>query len=169
MPRDHTLDAAVVTHKGLVEQVRAWFPDEDEANLADTIEGLSTVDDAIAAVVRAALVREATAKALGELIDGMTSRKGRLLAGAQSMRAAALNAMLECNIKKLQLPDMTVSASQSAMPKVIITEAERIPEHLCRIRSEPNKTAICEALEAGQIVPGAMLGNRGPSLSVRTK
>lgn len=167
MPRD--LGAAVSTHKALVEWVRAWFPDEDEANLADTIEGLSMVDDAIAAVVRAALEREAMAKALGELIDGMASRKSRLLAGAQSMRAAALNAMLECDIKKLQLPDMTVSASRSGLPKVIITEAERIPEHLCRVRSKPNKTAIGEALGAGQIVPGATLGNREPSLSVRTK
>lgn len=167
--RDQGLDAAVVTHKGLVEQVRQLFPGESETDLADTIEGLSTVDEAIAAVVRAALEREAMAKALGGLIEDMASRKGRLLAGAQSMRAAALNAMLECNLPKLQLPDMTVSASRSGLPKVIVTEAERIPEHLCRIRSEPNKTAIGEALAAGQIVPGATLGNREPSLSIRTR
>lgn len=146
------LEGAVSAHKALAEQVRQAFPDEDEADLADTIEGLSTIDEAIFAVLRAALEREAMAKALGEMIEGMVSRKGRLLAGAQSMRAAALHAMKECGLKKLQAPDMSLSVSPGKSRLVILDDAA-VPETLCRVKREPDRKAIAEWLAEVDGVP----------------
>lgn len=167
MPRD--LEAAVSTHKALAEQVRQAFPAEDEADLADTIEGLSTIDEAIFAVLRAALERETMAKALGEMIEGMASRKGRLMAGAQSMRAAALHAMNECGLKKLQAPDMTVSVG-IGKAKLIVTDEKAVPDFLSRTIREPDKAAINERYKDSAELPSWLVrGNPAPSLRITRK
>jgi hypothetical protein len=167
----HDLAPSIMAHKALVEQVRAAFPEESEDDLADSIEGLSTIDDAIFAVLRAALEREAMAKALGEMIESMAGRKGRLLAGAQSMRAAALHAMQECGLKKLQAPDMSLSVSPGK-PKLIITDEAAVPPSLCRVKSEPDKKAIAEWLvEAGTEATPSWItwGNPQPFLSIHRR
>lgn len=171
MPRESSLDAAVVTHKGLAEQVRQMFPGEDEESLADTVEGLTTIDEAITAVVRAALEREAMAKALGELIEGMTNRKARLLAGAQSMRAAALNAMQECGLKKLQAPDMSLSANPGKA-KLVITDEARVPDEFVKVERSLKKKEIAAWL--GELDPMSQpdwvtWGNPQPFLQIHRR
>lgn len=166
MPRD--LGAAVSTHKALVEQVRAMFLSEDEESLADTIEGLTTVDEAIFAVLRAAQEREAMALALREtIVKNMVARARRFEETAASMRLACLHAIHECGLKTpLRGPDFTVSVGVGK-PKVIVKDEALLPDHLCRVKQrEPDKVAIGKALAAGQEVPGVELGNPMPSLSI---
>lgn len=163
----HDLGAAVSTHKALVERVRQMFPDEDEESLADSIEGLTTLDDAIFAVLRAAQEREAMALALREtIIKQMVSRARRFEETATSMRLACLHAIQECGLKTpLRAPDFTVSVG-AVKPRVIVKDEALLPAHLCRVKREPDKVAIGKALAAGQVVPGAELGNAMPSLSI---
>lgn len=167
----HDLKAAVSTHKALVEQIRAMFPTEDEESLADTIEGLTTIDDAILAVMRAALEREAHAEALAGMIATMAARKKRLETGADFMRAAALHAMQECGLKKIPGPDMTLSIG-SGRAKLIITEPDKVPDELCKVERTPKKKEIIEwlgQLDAMSQPAWAAWGNPQPFLTVHRK
>jgi hypothetical protein len=162
----HDLRSLVPAHRAIVEQVSTMFPEEDQDTLADTIAGESDLPDAIVAVLRAALEREAQAKAIkDELIARLTERARRLEDGAKSLRAAALQAMTEAGLPSIKAIDMSVSVGRGK-PKVIITDAEIIPFPLCRITREPSKTLIAVALQNGKKVPGATLGNPQPFLSI---
>jgi len=165
----HDLSVSVRARQNLRAQLLAMYPtldtDDDADALNDTLEGLDTLNEDIVAVLRNALEREAMGKALGELIDGMTARRRRLDEGARSLRAAALQAMQEGGIPKLSAPDMTVSVGHGK-PKIIVIDEAEIPDDLCRIRREPNKTEIAKALAEGRDVPGVERGNATSFLTI---
>ena len=162
----HNLLALVPAHRAIVSAIREAFPDESDDDLVDSIAGESDLPDAIVAVLRAALEREAQAKAIkDELVARLTERARRLEDGARTMRAAALQAMQEAGLKKVSAIDMSISVGRGK-PRVIITDAEVIPFPLCRIVREPNKTEIGKLLAEGTDVPGAALGNPQPFLTI---
>lgn len=152
------LRSLIPAHREIAERVRDMFPAEDDETLADTIEGESDLPGAIITVLRAAIEREVTAKALADLIETMVARKRRFEAGATTLRIAALNAMEEVGLRKLAAPDMTVSVG-TTRPKVLITDDTAVPEDLCRIVRTPSKPDIAKALAEGRDVPGVVLGN----------
>lgn len=164
------LDSAVQEHRNLRARLLDAFPElsADEQALTDSLEGISDLDQQCLAVLRAAIEREAMAKALGELIDGMTARKRRLAEGAQTMRLAVLHAMQEGGLPKLSGPDMSVSVGRGK-PKLIVVNADLIPAEFMRVTREPAKAEIAKALANGQDVPGATLGNVVPFLTVHTQ
>ena len=55
----------------------------------------------------------------------------------------------------------------NAPEKVIITDESAIPDEFMRTTKEPNKTAIKDALKAGNDVSGATMSNGGLSLTIR--
>jgi hypothetical protein len=152
------LRALVPAHRAIVEAIRTAFPDETDETLADTIEGESDLPGAVIAVLRAALEREAQAKAIkDELIARLLYRAHRLEDGAKSLRAAALQAMIEGNLPKIRAIDMSLSVGHGKA-RVQITDPALIPNELCKFTREPSKTLIGEALQKGD-VPGACYGN----------
>lgn len=160
------LSAAVQAHKELVEHIRAAFPNEDEASLADTIEGATELDAAILAVLREAIWREEQADALRGMVEKMRGRIARLEQGAEMMRAEALQAMLSAGMPKLWSADMSVNVAKGR-PKVLIFDESRLPDKFWRVKRDPDKTAIGEALKAGEDIPGAGLSNVGDVLRIR--
>lgn len=160
------LRRAVAAHKDLVERIRAAFPTETEEDLADSILGATELDVAILMVLRNAIEREAQSNALSDIIDTMVARRARLMEGAQALRRAALNAMLEGGLPKLTAPDMTVGV-RDGKPKVIVSDPDAIPDIYFRVTRSPDKTAIGDVLRSGHAVPGASLGNADPILTVR--
>jgi flagellar motor switch protein FliG len=159
------LRALVPAHRAIVERVSAMFPEEDQDTLADSIAGMSDLPDAIVAVLRAALEREAQAKAIkDELIARLLYRAHRLEDGARTMRAAALQAMIEGNLPKIRAIDMSLSVGHGKA-RVQITDPALIPDELCKFTREPSKTLIGEALQKGD-VPGACYSNAAAFLTV---
>lgn len=163
MPQN--LTRLVPEHRAIAEHIRALYPDESETNLVDTIEGASDLPEAIVATLRIALEREAMAKGLGELVETMTARKRRLEDGAKMLRGSVLHAIQEAGVAMpLRAPDMTVSIGRGK-PRVVITDADKLPDAFCKIVREPDKKAIAEALKGGD-VDGAMLDNAVPFLVI---
>ena len=161
----YNLLALVPAHRAIVTALREAFPDESDDDLIDTIAGESDLPDAIVAVLRAALEREAQAKAIkDELIARLLYRVHRLEDGAKSLRAAALQAMQDAGLKKVSAIDMSISVGRGK-PRVQIVDPTLIPDALCRFIREPSKTLIGEALQKGD-VPGACYGNAAAFLSV---
>ena len=141
---------------------------DDELALTDTLDGLADAGDFIAFWARKAREDEAMADALSDMIGDMDTRRGRLRARAIKQRDLALCLMDSIGEKKIVRPDLTISVN-AGRQKVVITDENQIPDRYVRIKREPNKTAILEALENGSPVLGAALGNRTSTLTIRTK
>lgn len=166
MPRD--LDAATVTRLNLREQILASFPDltEDAQALQDTLAGIDDFEEVCLAALRYAVEREAHGKALGEMIDGMKARKGRLEEGAKNLRNQVMQAMQEAGLSRIKAPDMSVSVGPGK-PKLIITDEAAVPAGLCRIKREPDKKLIAEWLVNRAKPDWVEWGNPVPFLSLR--
>lgn len=167
MQRSSALDAAVVTRRNLRDQLLDTWPDlaDDSETLLDSLAGLDDFEEQCIATIRHALEREAYAKALGELIEGMTARKRRLEEGAKNLRLAVLGAMQDAGVARIKSPDMSLSTGYGK-PKVLIVDEMAIPDDLVRISRTPNKAEIAKQIAAGVVVPGIELGNPVPFLSV---
>lgn len=161
------LSVALRAHQALVESVKAAYPEETEESLADSIDSIAELDQAIVAVLRQAIEREMLGAALAERIKEMQTRKKRLEDGAATLRHAVLETMLAVRWKRLPVPppDLTVTVGDGT-PKLLITDESALPFDLVEIATKPNRAAIKEALKAGREVAGAMFGNAEPHLIV---
>lgn len=148
----------------------AEFPElaEDAHALADTLDGVSDATEVVATLIRGSREDAAFVKALGGLIDEMAERKERYAARADRRRETAMRFMERLERRKVEFPDFTASVV-AGRRSVIVADPAAVPDDLCRIKREPDKTAIREAIEEGKKVPGAFLSNGGETLSVRFK
>lgn len=140
--------------------------DDDDQTLADTLEGAFDLNEQIARIARDALRSEAMAAGIAMLIKDTMTRKARLEHRAEKLRGIVRWAMSESGTKKIPADDMTLSLSPARAPLLIDEDAE-LPDRLTRIKREPNKIAIREAIEAGEEVPGARLGNASMTLTIK--
>jgi hypothetical protein len=142
--------------------------DLDEATLADTIEGLSNMNELLAAIVRGALDDAATVEAIKVRVKDMQTRLARFEARAERRRQIVRDAMANYHIGKLTPPDFTASL-RPGQRHVVVTDESLIPqifwEHIPRLK----KRDLGEAMKDGADVTGAALSNPEMVLSVRTK
>lgn len=150
--------------RGALEAAGITAEDPDYAEL---LASECDVQDRLVRILRAARRTEAQSKALAEILADNRERKGRLDTKAERLRGVVLHAMQELGLKRLEGPDLTASVG-SGKPKALITDPAAIPDALCRITREPNKTAIADAMKVGP-VPGAEWSNGSANLTVRTK
>lgn len=157
---------ARLEHRAMLQRLREAYPEASDADLMDTIEGESTLEDAILAMLRAANENDATAAGLAAYIEKLKERAEHLKLRSERLRAEALQAAQEAGIRSVRAPDFTASVTVGK-PKVQITGD--VPETFCRVKMEPNKTAIADALSAGVKLPFAELSNATPHWVTRTR
>ena len=68
-----------------------------------------------------------------------------------------------------QAPDFTVCLGQGKPPLAGVESLDPtlLPERFVRVERTVNRTALREALDAGENIPGVYLGNPQPFLTVR--
>jgi hypothetical protein len=153
----------------LREQIMAEYQDIDETTLRDTLEGLSNLPEALAAVVRSYLDDLAIAAALGMRIGDMQERLHRIEHRAEKKRAIITAVMERADIKKLTEPDFT-AALRAVPPSVVVNDEHEIPEPFWKPQPPKlDRRGLLAALTSGQVIPGAGLGNGSVTLQVRTK
>jgi hypothetical protein len=141
----------------------------DETTLLDTLEGATSLHEAIGEVVRVALEEEAMADGLKVRMIQMRERLERIETASARKREVALAVMEEAGIEKILEPDFTVSL-RVAPPGVVITSEEDIPEWFWVPQpAKLDRRRILDTLKAGTAVMGAALSNSRVCLSVRTK
>src|ERR1700731_4795801 len=105
----------------LRERLQAEFPQADEDTLRDTLEGLSSLPEALAAVVRSYLDDLDIATALGIRVSDMQERLSRFEQRADKKREVVTSVMEQANMKKLAEPDFTVSL-RAVPPSVVVLD-----------------------------------------------
>jgi hypothetical protein len=147
------------------------FPElqDDEVLRADTLEGATNLKELLAAIVN--VKAEAT-----ELLDGatirlenLTARKGRFAARIEALRTLMSKVMQTANIRKIELPEATLSIKAGQQRLIGEVDPNTLPDGLCRIKREPDRKKIREALLNGATIEGFALSNAEPSLAVYVK
>ncbi len=156
-------------HEHLREQIKNEFPDIDEETLADTLEGLTTLNEMLGAVVRSHLDDMAMVDALKSRVGDMQDRLSRISKRADKKRELVTSVMEQADLKKLAEADFTVSLRSSSAP-LVVTEEEFIPEPFWKPQSPKlDRQGLIAALKSGGQVSGAVLGNPRMTIAIRTK
>jgi hypothetical protein len=164
-PLSHDVHVYTYLRQKLLEA----FPDADEDTIRDTLEGITTLHDLIAEIVRSALVDEALQSGLRLRLEDMKQRLSRLEARSTKKRDLAVEAMQEAGIRKLEQPDFTVSARAGSPALVVIAEDQVPGDYWVPQPPRLDRQALLCSLKRGQAVSGVQLSNSKPVLSVRTK
>ena len=117
----------LASHQYLRQQLAEQFPDADEETLLDTLEGLTNLNDMLAAVVRSQLDDASLVQALRGRMDHMQERLGRLKTRVEKKKELITTVMERANIKKITESDFTLSLRSTPRPLVVVDENE-IPE-----------------------------------------
>jgi hypothetical protein len=153
----------------LKEHLRAEYQEADEQTILDTLEGLSSLPAALAAVVRSYLDDLALVAAIDIRIGELQERMHRIEHRAEKKRMIVTSIMERAEIRKLAEPDFTASL-RVVPPSLLVTDEQQIPEPFWKPQPPKlDKRSLIGALTAGQNVAGAQLGNGGLTLTVRTK
>ena len=139
---------------------------EDEELRADMIEGETDAFRVLGRIV--AIERDANAMvlAIGERAKDLAARKDRYARRKDAMRALLLRLLKAADLNKVSLPEATVSVGKGRAGVEIVDES-LLPDNVVKLKREPDKTAIKAALDAGEDVPGAVLREGQPSVTVR--
>lgn len=157
---------------GIVEQqVQALLNEHpeligDEELKVDMLQGSTDFYELVEKIHRNIMENTALLQGLHDLVDGLNKRKNVLGNRIDFQRALIKRLMEVSEQRSIDLPAAKISLGKSPA-KVIITDEAAIPEEFVRVKREPNKTAIKEALVEGKDVPGATLSNGGTSLTIR--
>ncbi len=156
-------------HRYLRERLEAAFPDADEETLMDTLEGMTSLTDSLAELLRSSQEDQTFAVALRSRMSDMQARCGRFEERARKKRDLVCTVMEEADLKKLMEPDFTVSLRPARAPLMIIDE-EAIPGDYWKLQpAKLDRMGLISALSNGRDIAGAVLGNPPMTIAVRTK
>ena len=145
------------------------FPDADDDTIRDTLEGLTTLHELIAEIIRSALIDEALQSGLRSRLQDMKERLSRLEARSVKKRELALEAISEAGLRKIEQPDFTASA-RAGPPSLVVLAEDQVPaSYWLPQPPKLDRQTLLGDLKQGDEIPGAQLSNPKPVLSVRTK
>jgi hypothetical protein len=165
-PSAFRLEQAVATLQAArARMAEAGLSPEDISEAVGPENG--DVRDALARLLRHAVLAEATADAMTELQKRMADRKARYQRQASEARATAFAVMDALGERKVQFPDLTVSI-RPGQPRAVVLDVDALPDAFVAVERKPRLREILAALQAGEDVPGATLNNGIDTLTVRT-
>ncbi|MBO6668030.1 siphovirus Gp157 family protein [Parvibaculum sp.] len=161
------LAAEFHAHNFLKERLTADFPDLDDETLADTLEGETGLNEALAAIVRSREEDLGLITGLKSRLEALKARLERFQDRADRKRRLVTDVMARAEIKRITEPDFTVSLRTS--PAAVVVEDEAlIPEDYWKPQAPKlDRLALGEALKSGQTIQGASLGEPKPSITIR--
>lgn len=162
------LDQSMIKHQ--IESLKVQFPDvfDDEESWLIALETETDLIKCLDIIESRRQDAIALAETIDSLIENHKARRSRFRARDEAARSLILNLMQSAGLKKLELPQSTLSVRDGIQKVVIVDEAE-IPNEFFRIKREPDKIAIKNALNDGESVPGAAMSNVEPILAIRTR
>lgn len=151
-----------------MEALLAAHPElaDDEQLRADMLEGCTSALDALSVLANWQAETDANIDVLKAREDLLKTRRHRMEKRAEVIRASMQKVMETADLKKVELPECTISLRPGPAKVVIVDEAD-LPDYYMRVKREPDKKALAEAMKAGKTVLGACLSNPETVISVR--
>ena len=163
---DRRLELEIRAATRLKEQLVATYGDDADL-IRDCIEGETSLHEAIARATLELAAVEGEKEGINIALAKLKERLTRYANRAAGIREAIFVAMETAELRSLKAPAATLSVRASP-PAVEITDQSLVPPiYLKQPPPTPDKTAIREALKAGELIPGATLSNQPDALSVR--
>ncbi len=147
----------------------AKLGETDPDLILDMTEGETSLFECIDAL----LLRMASDKALvvgtDSVISDLEARKRRVEKRIEFDRGLIEQAMAIAELPKIERPAATLSLANRPPSLRIENEADVPAEFWTAGAPKLERKALTEALKEGRTIPGAVLSNAAPSLTVRTK
>jgi hypothetical protein len=149
-----------ISHPLLLEDDEAWQMSlESETEIADLLTNIvRRIEDTKALVI-----------GTKSRFEELKAREDRFKHRIEALRELAFKVMQTAEVAKLELPEATLSLRAGQQQLVGEADPNSLPDSLCTISRNLNRTAIKDALKTGQAVPGFELSNSPPSLTIRIK
>jgi hypothetical protein len=153
--------------KRTIELLLQTYPElnDDEDLKADMLEGTTDFKETMERLLRktqdSIYLSKACQMAERDIADRRKRFDKRIEFGRELMRRL----METANVRKLEFPTATLSLMNLPIQVMIVNEDE-IPDEFMRIKKEPNKTLLKQALEKTD-VRGAALSNGGTTIVIR--
>jgi Gp157 protein len=154
-----------------IDALNREYPElsDDEVLRSDVLEGATDMNDVLVRLVEEAITSKSLVIAITDRFDRLAERRARIRRRVDFLRGLILQIMQAANLKKIELPEVTL-IQRASQPQIVgEVDADALPDDLVTIKREPNRTAIREALQAHRELPGLSLGNAPPSLQVNTR
>jgi len=163
---DRKLQLETEAAQRLKEKLIATYG-EDADLLRDMVEGETSLHEAIGHAALELAAVEGEKEGIEIALAKLKARLTRYCERAQGIRDAIQVAMETAELASLKTPAATLSMRASP-PRLEVTEEAAIPAVFFK-QPPPvlDKKAVSDALKAKQDVPGAVLSNQPPALSVR--
>ena len=156
-------------HEYLREQLIDEYADIDEETLSDTLEGMTSLHEKLAAVIRSQQHDSDISKALKERIIVMRDRLKRFEQKVEKKRDLVTYVMECADIRKLKEPDFSASL-RLVPPSLHVIDETVVPEEFWTPQPPKlDRQALLAQLKANHCVPGVSLNNGAQTVSIRTK
>ena len=151
-----------------LDWLMAAYPElaDDEVLRLDMIEGETDFHEFLRILEHRRRDAAALGNAVLQIIKELKARHEHFERRDEAMRAMMLRLLQHAQVKKLELPEATLSIA-SAPARVLITNEDELPEDYWRIKREPDKERIKLALITAAVVPGAELSNSPDYLKIK--
>jgi Gp157 protein len=153
----------------LTAHLKEQYADIDDETLADTLEGISGLPEAIEAVVRSSLDDGALIEGLKGRLAELELRLERFKDRHEKKRALARWAMLQAGLEKLMASDFSVGLRKGLEKLEVVDEASIPQTYFVPQPPKLDRKTLTEALKRGTIVSGADLVTGETSLQVRVR
>ena len=163
------LDPRVIRQQ--IENLKVVYPTlvEDDEAWQMSLESETDINEFLTSLVRKIEDTKALVIGTKDRFEELSARKSRFEHRIEALRQLAFKVMQSAELAKAELPEATLSLRAGTQQLIGDADANALPDDLCKISRSPDRTAIKEALKAGQTVPGFQLSNSPPSLSIRIK
>lgn len=164
----HELYRQTEAARVLIANFRDVLGDDAQA-IADTVEGETDLHAAMERALNRIGEIEILETGLEAKLGEMKTRCDRLKQQREMLRTSLAVALEVAQLKKLETPLATISL-KNVPPKVVIVDESLVPSMYWQSRDPTlNKSAVAAALKAGEVVPGAHLGNGSLTIQIVTK
>ena len=163
------LKAATTRVSMEIDRLKRLFPElaEDLELLSGTIEGETDFDALLDAILEQFLDRVTMREAATRRKETIEERIARFDKAAEMFKGLAFDLMQSADKTMVRRPMATLVVSKGR-DKLALDDDFNAQGYM-RVKTEPMKTDILAALQAGDEIPGARIEKTGPTLSVRTK
>ena len=154
-----------------IENLLRDYPDlaEDEMLRADMLDGETNIYGVLMSLFQATDNNKFMLDAITGRVQQLAGRKARFARRIEFLRGLMLQVLQTADLKKVELPEATLS-QRATQPQIVgEPDVEQLPNDLLKITIEPDRTKIRAALLDHRELPGLSLSNAAPTLAINVK